>query len=274
MKINCRICGDEFDFPDGKRGKRPTICKSEACLKEKKRYDNIRFREKQAEKEKTPKVDLSKAGWPPDTKKCQTCGKLFISDSKSRVCPVCLSTPLPSSIDDSLAEAKAAGYDPEDYGKYKAVKALAKAGRVDVGLVKPEDKELEYDIYKETGFEGDLNEQKPVDMRLVAKMESTKRAIDGLSPKYTIVDELYHSDPIGKVVSTKTTEQGFKAIIEVEPGYQLPSQCETCQPTNNHDFICALEDLMDMADKWHMDPDKVYPLAEDILRKGIMGASV
>jgi hypothetical protein len=258
MIIKCRICGNNFEHPDGKRGKKPDVCKSESCKKAQQKEYNANWKNK----DKPGTTDTSKAGWPEDTKRCQRCGKLFISDSKSRICPVCLSAePLPKQLDESLAKAKEAGFGPEDYGKFKAAKTLA-------------------------GLE-------PIDTRLEVKAKETKQAIDDFIE--------YSPKVIGKVESSKLEERGFTAIIKtVSPAKEVIenmvvseetinylknatnqvrhtmdiespySKCETCNPTSNHDFICALEDLMDMADKWHMDPDKVYPLAEDILRKGIM----
>lgn len=279
MLIKCRICGNQFDHPEGRRGKKPDVCQSESCKKIQQSEYNANWKAKK-QKEGVPKhvpsaaekADMSKAGWPPDTKRCQRCGKLFISDSKSRVCPVCLSDePLPKQLDDSLAKAKEAGFEPEDYGKFKAAKTLA-------------------------GLE-------PIDVGLAAKAKETKQAIDD----FIIGMEDYESLPhvIGKVESIEGGDNGFTAtIIPESPAKSVIenmvvseetinylknatdrvmhtmdiespcSRCDTCKPTSNHDFICALEDLMDMADKWHMDPDKVYPLAEDILKKGIMGASV
>ena len=359
MKIICRICGKEFEHPDGKRGTKPSVCKSKECQRAHQReyqarwLDGKRAGEQSDEKRcrrcgelfvpagkgricekclpkpkkmEKPKPDTSKAGWPEDTKKCVECGDFFMDDGRSRLCPICKAarkeeryrrqkaeTAKPKTVrpepirikplDEVLKEAKAAGYEPEDYGKYKAAKALEKAGHVDVNLAKPEEKELEYDIYKETGFEGSFEHESGgfehesggfehesggfEHEALMAKVDETQKAIDEFMKEDEEVkckECGFEVEPVecGNAVECpacgKLSEDPKALFDDCEPDLFCNSENETpheYEPAYEPwPFIWAIKELMKMAEEWRMDPQKVYPLAEDILKKGILGEAI
>lgn len=325
MKIVCRICGNEFDHPDGKRGTKPSVCPSKECQATQNReYQAKWLADKRAGKSsdekrcrrcgdvftsagkgricekclpkpkkiEKPKPDTSKAGWPEDTKKCVECGDFFMDDGRSRLCPICkaakkeerysakrkestkpaVTRPEPlhlKSIDESLAEAKAMGYSPEEYGKYKAAKTLEKAGRVDINLAgakpahvtidpaavveeikaKIDEKMKEDDmICKECGFDVEPIEcGNAVECPACGKMSEWPDAL--FEPE---VEEPCREEPEGLVFRVSEREL-LPPLKDDEP----------------YSFLEDIQELVNIATRAGLNPFQIFPIAQAVLEKGL-----